>query len=100
MLFRSQKVHGWILTAMKAEKPWGKPQRLDPPAAERLSELDIPTLVLIGQADEPGSVLAERHLASSVAGAQVVEFPGVAHMIQLEEPERFNELVLEFLAGV
>jgi pimeloyl-ACP methyl ester carboxylesterase len=35
-----------------------------------------------------------------VAGAQVVEFPGVAHMIQLEEPERFNGLVLEFLAGV
>ncbi len=95
-----QKVHGWILAAMKAEKPWGKPQHLDPPAAERLGELDVPTLVLIGQADEPGSVLAERHLASSVAGAQVVEFPGVAHMIQLEEPERFNELVLEFLAGV
>ncbi len=56
--------------------------------------------MLIGQADEPGSVLAERHLASSVAGAQVVEFPGVAHMIHMEQPERFNELVLEFLAGV
>jgi 3-oxoadipate enol-lactonase len=95
-----EKVHGWILDAMKAEKPWGKPQNLDPPAAERLGELAIPTLVLIGQADEPGSVLAERHLASAVAGAQVVEFPGVAHMIHMEEPQRFNELVLAFLAGV
>lgn len=95
-----QKVHGWILASMKAEKPEGKMKRLDPPAAERLGNLDIPTLVLIGQADEPGSVLAERHLASAVAGAQVVELPGVAHMIQLEQPERFNELVLEFLAGV
>ena len=93
-------MHGWILAAMKAEKPWGKPQRLDPPATDRLGGLDVPTLVLIGQADEPGSVLAERHLASSVARAQVVEFPGVAHMIHLEQPERFNELVLEFLAGV
>jgi 3-oxoadipate enol-lactonase len=95
-----QKVHGWILDSMKAEKPEGKPQPLIPPAAERLGDLGIPTLVLIGQADEPGAVLAERHLASSVAGAQVVEFPGVAHMIHLEEPERFNELVLDFLAGV
>jgi 3-oxoadipate enol-lactonase len=95
-----QKVHGWILAAMEAEKPWGKPQNLDPPAAERLGEVDVPTLVLIGQADEPGSVLAERHLASSVAGAQVVEFPGVAHMIHMEDPKRFNEVVLEFLAGV
>jgi len=56
--------------------------------------------VLIGQADEPGSVLAERHLASSVTGVKVVEFPGVAHMIHMEEPERFTELVLEFLDGV
>lgn len=95
-----QKVHGWILAAMKAEKPWGKPQPLTPPAAERLGDVVIPTLVLIGQADEPASVLAERHLASSVAGAKVVEFPNVAHMIHLEQPERFNELVLEFLAGV
>jgi 3-oxoadipate enol-lactonase len=92
-----QKVHGWILASMNAEKPEGKPQQLDPPAAERLGELNIPTLVLIGQADEPAAVLAERHLASSVAGAKVVEFPGVAHMIHLEEPQRFNELVLEFL---
>jgi len=95
-----QKVHGWILSAMKAEKAEGKPQRLDPPAAERLAEVNVPTLVLIGQADEPGSVAAERHLASSVAGAQVVEFPGVAHMIHMEDPQRFNEVVLEFLAGV
>jgi pimeloyl-ACP methyl ester carboxylesterase len=92
-----EKVRGWILGSCQAEKVEGKPQRLDPPAVERLGELDIPTLVLIGQADEPGAVLAERHLASSVAGARVVEFPGVAHMIQLEEPQRFNELVLEFL---
>ena len=95
-----EKVHGWILAAMVAEKPWGKPQPLAPPAAERLGDLDIPTLVLIGQVDEPAAVLAERHLASSVAGAQGVEFPDVAHMIHLEQPQRFNELVLEFLAGV
>jgi 3-oxoadipate enol-lactonase len=94
-----QKVHGWILASMQAEKPEGKPQRLDPPAAERLGDVDIPTLVLIGQVDEPAAVLAERHLASSVAGARVVEFPRVAHMIHLEEPERFNELVLEFLGA-
>jgi pimeloyl-ACP methyl ester carboxylesterase len=35
-----------------------------------------------------------------VTGARLVEFPGVAHMIQLEEPERFNRTVLEFLDEV
>ena len=94
-----EKVRGWILATYRDEKTEGKPQRLDPPAAERLGEVDVPTLVLIGQVDEPGGVVAERHLAASVVGARVVEFPGVAHMIHLEEPGRFEQLVLEFLAA-
>jgi pimeloyl-ACP methyl ester carboxylesterase len=56
-------------------------------------------MVMIGEVDEAGGVEAERHLAASIAGAQVVAFPGVAHMIHLEESDRFNQLVLEFLAG-
>jgi pimeloyl-ACP methyl ester carboxylesterase len=94
-----RRVHGWILSNYLAGKAEGKPQPLQPPAAERLLEVRAPTLVLIGDVDEPGSVAAERHLGSSVVGAKVVEFPGVAHMIHLEEPERFTQLVLDFLAA-
>jgi len=90
-------VKDWILANYRAELPEGKPQPLVPSAAQRLGELEIPLLVLIGLADEPGCVAAERHLASSVSGALAVEFPHVAHMIQLEEQQRFNELVLDFL---
>jgi pimeloyl-ACP methyl ester carboxylesterase len=93
-----RRVKDWILANYRAGLAEGKPQPLDPPAAGRLAEVDVPTLVLIGTADEPGSVVAERHLAASVPGAQVVELPGVAHMIQLEEPELFTKLVLDFLA--
>ena len=95
-----RKVRGWIQSTYEEEKAEGKPQPLDPPAAQRLDELRVPTLVMVGSADEPGGVAAGRHLAASVAGARLVEFPGVAHMIQLEEPERFIRLVLEFLADV
>jgi 3-oxoadipate enol-lactonase len=93
-----RRVQDWILANYGADIAEGKPQPLEPPAAERLAEVRVPTLVMIGVADEPGGVIAERHLAASVPGAQVVEFPGVAHMIQLEEPERFAQLVLDFLA--
>ena len=93
-------VFGWIEANCRAEKVEGKAQALDPPAAERLDEIRVPTMVMIGEVDEAGGVEAERHLAASVSGAQVVAFPGVAHMIHLEEPDRFNRLVLEFLAGV
>lgn len=93
-------VYEWILSGLRAQKPEGKPQPLDPPAAERLDEIRLPVLVLVGTADELGGVLAGRHLAASVVGAGLVEFEGVAHMIQLEQPERFNQVVLDFLADV
>ena len=92
-----RQVHGWILSNYLAGRAEGKPQPLDPPAAERLIEVRAPILVLIGEVDEPESVAAERHLAASVVGAKAVEFPGVAHMMHLEEPERFNQLILDFL---
>lgn len=92
-----RRVQDWILANYRADLAEGKPQPLEPPAAGRLAELDVPTLVIIGVDDEPGGVVAERHLAASVPGAEVVELPGVAHMIHLEEPERFTELVLDFL---
>jgi 3-oxoadipate enol-lactonase len=93
-----ETVRGWIRDTYREEKAEGKPQPADPPAAQRLGEIRAPLLVMVGTADEPGGVSAGRHLAESVDGAMLVEFPGVAHMIHLEEPERFNELVLDFLA--
>ena len=92
------RVREWILGGYRAETPWGKPQALEPPAAARLGEVDVPTLVMIGDVDEAGGVAAGHHLAASVRGARSVVFPGVAHMIHLEEPDRFNDLALQFYA--
>jgi 3-oxoadipate enol-lactonase len=91
-------VRGWILENYLAEKAEGQPQPSSPPAAERLDEVRVPVLVLVGLADEAQTVAGGLHLAESVAGAKLVEFPGVAHMIHLEEPERVNRVVLEFLS--
>ena len=95
-----RRVKDWILANYLAGLAEGKPQPLEPSAAGRLGEVSVPTLVLIGTDDEPGCPLAERHLGASVPGAEVVEFPGVAHMIQLEEPELFAKVVLDFLAKI
>ena len=93
-------VHHWILTTYQAEKAEGKPQRLDPPAAGRLGEIRVPTLVLIGDLDEAGTQEACRHLAASVSGARLEGFQGAAHMLNLEQPDRFNRVVSEFLGEV
>ncbi|MGH2417114.1 MAG: alpha/beta fold hydrolase [Candidatus Limnocylindria bacterium] len=94
------RVHDWILSTYQAEKPERRPIPLQPPAVERLDELRIPVLVMLGTADEPGGILSSRHLAGSVPGTRLVEFENVAHMIQLEQPDRFNRELATFLADV
>jgi len=92
------KVHDWELENYRAEKEEGKPIVLDPPAAGRLGELKAPLLVLLGTFDEPGTSASMRHLAESVPGARLEVFE-TAHMINLEQPERFNALLAEWLDG-
>ena len=94
------RVHDWVLTNYRAEKEEGKPQVLDPPAAGRLDELKVPLLVILGTLDEPGTSGSMRHLAEAVPHARIEVFEGVAHMLNLERPERFNALLREFLDSV
>lgn len=91
------RVHEWILTNYQAEKAEGQPQVLDPPAAGRLSELRPQLLVIIGSVDEASTQAACRFLAESVPGARLEVFEGAAHMVNMEQPERFTRLLREFL---
>ena len=91
------KVHGWILDTYRAEKEEGTPIPLDPPANERLDDLRVPVLAIAGDLDDPGTQAACRHLASKVPGARLEVFEGAAHMVNLEQPERFNRLLRDFL---
>ena len=92
------RVHEWILTNYRAQKEEGTPQPLDPPAVGRLSELRAPLLVIIGTLDEPGTQQSMHHLAKLVPGARLEVFEGAAHMINLEQPDRFNALLREFFS--
>ena len=72
-------------------------QSLEPPAIERLNEITAPTLVIVGEADlEPIRETADM-LASSIAGAHMEVVRDAAHLPNLEHPEEFNRLVLNFL---
>jgi 3-oxoadipate enol-lactonase len=92
------KVHDWVLTNYRAEKETGEPQVLDPPAVGRLGELRPPLLVMLGTLDDSGTSESMRHLADAVPGARLEVFEGAAHMINLEQPERFNALLREHFA--
>ncbi|MYD97769.1 MAG: alpha/beta hydrolase [Gammaproteobacteria bacterium] len=86
-----------VLSTYQAENEEGLPQPLEPRAADRLGELTVPVLVMIGTLDEARSRATAAHLVASVSGSRCVEVAGVAHMIQLEAPERVSEELRDFI---
>lgn len=75
----------------------GSEQPLEPAAVNRLAELHVPTLVIVGDLDVPKLVTAGELLASKIVGAAKAVIPGTAHLPNLEQPEAFNQIVLDFL---
>ena len=78
----------------------GTPIPLAPPAVERLDAVGAPTLVIAGEQDQSDVLTGAERIAASVPGARLSLIPDTAHMVNMEQPERFNELVVEFLLGV
>jgi len=73
-------------------------QELDPPAYGRLSEIQVPTLILLGAEDDPPLFQHADALERGIVGARRVTIAGTHHMPNMEKPEEFNAIVLEFLA--
>jgi pimeloyl-ACP methyl ester carboxylesterase len=73
---------------------------LDPPAAERLDDIAAPTLIVVGERDLPDFRAIADALHEGIPGAQKVVLPGVGHMSNMENPARFNQAVVGFLAGI
>lgn len=72
---------------------------LDPPAALRLDAVRAPTLVVVGALDLPDFHRIGQTLAEGIPGATKAVVPGAGHLPNMEVPEWFNRLVLDFLDG-
>ncbi len=75
-------------------------QRLAPPAVQRLEHIAAPTLIVVGERDLPDFHAIADVLFQRVPHARKVVLPGVGHLPCMEDPEEFNQIVLEFLASV
>lgn len=74
-----------------------KPQPIDPPASSRLEDVRVPTLVIVGDLDVDHVHDRARELVDGIAGARLAVMHGVAHVPNMERPDEFNRLVLDFL---
>jgi pimeloyl-ACP methyl ester carboxylesterase len=64
----------------------------------RLETLQVPTLVLAGEADLVSPPALMRMLAAHIPGCQFATVPEAGHAAHWEQPEIWNRLVLEFIA--
>jgi pimeloyl-ACP methyl ester carboxylesterase/GNAT superfamily N-acetyltransferase len=77
-----------------------RPRRLEPPAAGRLVEIRVPTLVVAGDLDQPDILTIANLLAVNIRGARQHVIAGTAHLPNMERPDEFNGVVLEFLRSI
>ena len=66
---------------------------------DRLDEISVPTLAVVGEYDVPDVHMIAERLEREI-GATRVTIDGAAHLPNLEQPREFDDLVLAFLAGL
>lgn len=85
---------GWFF-----ERPnpvnWG-----DTPMSSRLMEITVPTMVVVGEHDTPDNHEVARILMSGIKDCRQLIVPDAGHMTMMEQPDFFNQHVLEFLQAV
>jgi pimeloyl-ACP methyl ester carboxylesterase len=66
-------------------------------SADQLRSLEVPTVIADGEYDEAVRPEHTRYMASSIPGARLVILSNVSHFAMLQNPQKFNAAVLEFL---
>jgi pimeloyl-ACP methyl ester carboxylesterase len=61
-----------------------------------LAALSVPTLVMVGEQDEP-FLVPSRRTAATIPGAQLVVIPDAGHSPQFENPAAWRETLVRFL---
>ena len=73
--------------------------QVDSRVIDHLPEIDVPTLVIVGEKDEPYHD-ASRYMQSKIPGARLEIIPDAGHAANMDQPEAFNLVLLEFLGSL
>ena len=85
--------------AVDLENDDATPEHLEPPTSERLGEVRAPTLVMVGELDQPDMRAIAERLAAGIPGAQFALLDGVAHLPPMERAAEFTARVRAFLGA-
>jgi len=73
---------------------------LEPKAATRLGALSMPVLFITAALDEPVTWLAVEQMLPEIPQAEHKTIQNVAHLPNMEAPEEFNAIVLDFIENL
>jgi pimeloyl-ACP methyl ester carboxylesterase len=93
------QVRAWNAEIFARDEDGEHELELEPPAIDRLDEIQCPVLAVVGDRDQPFMVEGARVLANGVARGRLAVMPGLTHLPSLEAPDAFDRILLDFLEG-
>ncbi len=92
-----ERVRMMVRETVEAYKLQRNAKPLQPPAINRLAEIKLPTLAILGTLDMADILAIVDLLVEEITDAEKIAVLDVAHMVNMERPEEFNQIVLNFL---
>jgi 3-oxoadipate enol-lactonase len=75
----------------------GDLEQEDPPVFDRLAEISVPTALVVGDADYPPLVAANKQAAARIPGCEFTLVPGMDHLPPLREPDLVLRVIISTL---
>ncbi|MCA9925632.1 MAG: alpha/beta hydrolase [Anaerolineales bacterium] len=86
-----------LIQLLNDEKELGEERPLSPPAYQQLNHIQQPTLIVNSDLDMPRIGKAADFMAADIPNSTQVTVTGTAHLPNMEKPDEFNQIVLDFL---
>ena len=67
----------------------------DPPAFDRLGELDVPCVLALGERDDPQVIRCNEEMAARIPGCRLARLRNSDHFPTLREPTASADIILE-----
>lgn len=71
-----------------------------PDSMPTLAEIDVPVLIIHGAEDQIIPLAEAEAMAAAIPDAQLVVIPHAGHLPNLEQPDAFNDAVIDFLESL
>jgi 3-oxoadipate enol-lactonase len=85
-----------------AMRAWENEERFQQPAEpvyDRLGELRVPVVLLVGDRDDPGLVASNEAAAERIPGCEFIRMAGVDHYPTLRAPQLITDAILHHVAS-